>query len=168
MKDKTKANLEAAFAGESQAAMKYKNFAAQAEKDGKPNLARMFTAISYAEEVHASNHLRALGYIGDAEANLQAAIDGETYEVEEMYPDFQATAEQEEEKRALVSIKYALEAEKIHAVMYADAKKVVAGGADIEIGAVQICKICGYTGEGEAPDRCPVCGAPSSQFKAFA
>ncbi|HFD38289.1 MAG TPA: rubrerythrin family protein, partial [Anaerolineae bacterium] len=93
MRAMTKENLQAAFAGESQAHMKYLAFAAQAEKEGKPNIARLFQAIAYAEQVHATNHLKELGGIGDTVANLEAAIAGETFEVEEMYAAYLAVAE---------------------------------------------------------------------------
>ena len=77
MKEMTKEHLKAAFAGESQAHIKYLAFSAQAEKAGKPNIARLFHAIAYAEQVHAINHLKELGGIGDIVANLEAAISGE-------------------------------------------------------------------------------------------
>ena len=72
----TQANLEAAFAGESQAHVKYLIFADQAEKEGLPNVARLFRAISYAEQVHATNHFKTLGHVGKSEENLAAAIAG--------------------------------------------------------------------------------------------
>ncbi|MEM3452285.1 MAG: rubrerythrin family protein, partial [Candidatus Hadarchaeum sp.] len=82
MRKMTEKNLKEAFAGESQAHMKYAIFAEKAEEDGLKNVARLFRAISFAELVHAKNHLKALGQIGDSVDNLQTAIDGETYEVE--------------------------------------------------------------------------------------
>ena len=84
-----------------------------------------------------------------------------------MYPAYHAVAELQEEKGAVRSTHYALEAEKIHAEMYTDAKKTVMEKKDIEIGTIQICDVCGYTAEGEAPDKCPVCSAPASKFLAF-
>lgn len=130
-------------------------------------MARLFKAIAYAELVHARNHLKELGGIKDSTENLQDAINGETFEVEEMYPAYHAVAELQEEKGAVRSTHYALEAEKIHAEMYTDAKKTVMEKKDIEIGTIQICDVCGYTAEGEAPDKCPVCSAPASKFLAF-
>jgi len=73
MHEMTEQNLKAAFAGESQAHMKYLSFADKAEKEGKQNVARLFTAIAYAERVHATNHLKVLKGIGTTEENLQAA-----------------------------------------------------------------------------------------------
>jgi len=163
----TQANLEAAFAGESQAHMKYLIFADRADQEGFPEVARLFRAISYAEQVHATNHFRTLGNIGRAVANLEAAIAGETYEVKEMYPAFEAVAELQEEKRAVRSNQWALEAEKVHAGMYEQARQAVLAGKDVELGDVYICEACGWTLEGEPPDRCPVCGAKREKFRRF-
>jgi rubrerythrin len=167
MHEMTEKNLKDAFAGESQAHMKYLAFADKAEKEGKPNVARLFTAIAYAERVHATNHLKVLKGLGTTEQNLQSAQNGEHFEVEEMYPAYHDEAEKQGEKEAALSTHYALEAEKIHEQMYKNAKKTVAQGADIELGDVMICPICGYTVEGEAPDFCPICGAKNKVFKKF-
>jgi len=88
MHEMTKANLEAAFAGESQAHMKYLIFADQAEKDGFPNVARIFRANAFAEQVHATGHFKVLKKLGDTSTNLQVGIDGENFEVDEMYPAY--------------------------------------------------------------------------------
>ncbi len=117
-KKMTRKFLEEAFAGESMAHMRYLIFAEQAEREGfPPNIAKLFRAIAHAEFVHAKNHFRALGNIGKTPPeNLQAGIDGETYEVEEMYPPvFHNAAEFQGEKEAVRTTHYALEAEKIHA-----------------------------------------------------
>ncbi len=167
MRKMTEENLKAAFAGESQAHMRYLIFAEAAEREGKPNIARLFRAIAYAEQVHAANHLGELGGIGKTPENLAEAIAGETFEVEEMYPAYLAVAELQGEAGARRAIHYALEAEKIHARMYEKAKEAAAKGQDIELKTVYICPVCGYTVEGEAPEYCPVCGAPREKFKSF-
>ncbi len=167
MRKMTKANLEAAFAGESQAHMKYLIFADEALKEGFSQVARLFRAIAFAEQVHATNHLRALGAVGQSEANLQVAIDGETFEVDEMYPAYKAVAELQEEKSAVRSTHYALEAEKVHAGMYQRAKQAVEAGNDAKVGDIYVCEVCGYTVEGEVPARCPICGAPKEKFRKF-
>jgi len=167
MKAMTKENLQAAFAGESQAYMKYTAFAAQAAKEGKPNIARIFGAIAHAEQVHALNHLRELGAIGATPDNLQAAINGENFEVDEMYAAYLSVAEAQEEKGAMRTMNYAVEAEKIHAEIYGEAKKKALAGEDMAIGAVYICPTCGFTHIGEPPDRCPVCKIKKEMFKVF-
>src|SRR5690554_5418482 len=125
MRIMTEQNLRDAFAGESQAHMKYLLYSAVAEKEGLPNVARMFKAIAHAELVHARNHLKELGGIQKSVENLQDAYNGETFEIDEMYPAYHAVAELQEEKGAVRSTHYALEAEKIHADWYAKAKKTV-------------------------------------------
>ncbi|MBU1086154.1 MAG: rubrerythrin family protein [Candidatus Omnitrophica bacterium] len=168
MHEMTEQNLKAAFAGESQAHMKYLAFADKAEKENKPNVARLFKAIAYAEQVHAINHLKVLNGIGTTEENLQEAQKGEHFEVEEMYPAYQAEAEKQGEKDAVRSTHYALEAEKIHEEMYKNTKKAIASGGDIELAEVYICPVCGYTVEGDASDYCPICAAKKGIFKKFA
>jgi len=161
----TEDNLKSAFAGESQAHMRYVIVANRAE--GFPNIARLFRAISYAEQVHATNHFDVLGMIRGSSDNLQVAIDGETYEINEMYPAFNAVAQLQEEKGAMQAFNAALQAEKIHASMYQKAKQTVETSKDIQLGAVYICDVCGYTVEGEAPSRCPICGASKEKFRKF-
>lgn len=167
MKKMTEENMKAAFAGESQAHIKYTNFAERAERDGLPNVARLFRAASSAEQVHASKHLRVLEGVGSTSDNLDAAIDGETFEFTEMYPAFAAVAEMQGEPTALKSIKRAMEAEKVHAELYGKANDAVASGNDTELAPVYVCQACGWTGEGEAPDKCPYCGAPRERLAKF-
>ncbi len=167
MKRMTEKNLKDAYAGESQAHMKYLVFAKKAEDEGKPNIARLFRAIAFAEQVHATNHLRTLGEIGDTVENLQTALDGENFEVDEMYPAYDAVAKLQDEKGAIRSIHYAIEAEKIHAAMYTNAKQIAKEGKDASLGQIFICPVCGYTVEGKYPDTCPVCGVAASKFIKF-
>jgi rubrerythrin len=160
-------NLNEAFAGESMAHMRYMIFSKKALDEGYHNISRLFKAISFAEKVHATNHFKTLANLKGTVDNLQTAIDGETYEVEEMYPSFNAVAKLQEEAGAVQSINYALNTEKIHAAMYKKAKQAVAEGRDIDIGKIHICGVCGYTGEGEVPEACPFCGAKPEAFEVF-
>lgn len=163
----TEKNLSDAYAGESQAFMKYNIWADRAEQEGKGNVARLFRAIAQAEKVHATNHFRTLGKIKMTNDNLQSAIEGETYEVNEMYPAFNAVAELQGEKAAALSTHWALESEKVHAQMYSKAKQAIEGGKDVQVGDVYVCSKCGYTVEGSAPDECPVCRAKREAFKKY-
>jgi len=149
--------LHEAFAGESMAHMKYLIYASIAEREGYNNIARLFKAIAYAEFVHAKNHAKALGIIKDTKENLMDAIEGELFEVEEMYPVYGEIAKMQNESNAIKSFHYAMEAEKIHASMYGDAKKSIENEKDIEMGKIYICPICGYTHIGSI-EKCPVCG----------
>jgi rubrerythrin len=167
MRKMTESNLQAAFSGESQAHMRYLIFADKAETAGQTNVARLFRAIAFAEQVHATNHFKTLDGIGGTADNLLTAINGETYEVEEMYPAFRAVAELQGEKGAVRSTTWALEAEKVHAELYGQARAAVEGGADVQIDEVYICEVCGWTGTGEKPDRCPICGAKGERIRTF-
>ncbi len=167
MRAMTETNLKDAFAGESQAHMKYLAFADKAEKEGYAKVALLFRAISYAEQVHAHNHLKELSGVGDTAANLEAAMGGENFEVEEMYPAYQVVAELQQEKGAGRSIHFALEAEKIHEDMYRDALEAVKAGNDIDVTQVYVCPVCGHTHFGMPEERCPICNVPPEKYVAF-
>ncbi|HIE09340.1 MAG TPA: rubrerythrin family protein [Armatimonadetes bacterium] len=167
MREMTKENLQAAFAGESQAHMKYLVFSQKAEDEGLANVARLFRALAFAEQVHATNHLKTLGQLGNTAQNLDAAMGGETFEVEEMYPAYIEVAKAQGESEAQRSMERAMEAEKVHASLYRRAKEAVSQGRDAEIGPIYICEKCGWTVEGEPPETCPLCGAPKERFKEF-
>jgi rubrerythrin len=160
----TSENLQAAFAGESQANRKYTAFARQAEADGFPQIAKLFRAAAEAETVHALNHLRVMGGVADTGANLQAAIAGEGFEFREMYPKFLAEAQAEGNRGAIQTFRGALAVEEIHHNLYSEALAAYSGGKDLGDEAVFVCGVCGYTVRGGAPDRCPVCGAPKAKF----
>jgi rubrerythrin len=163
----TKANLEDAFAGESKAHMKYLIFADQAQKDRFPNVARLFRANAYAEQVHATSHFKVLKKLSTTENNLGVGVEGETFEIEEMYPSYMAVAELQGESGAVRSTKWAREAEKVHAEMYTAAKTSVMDGEDAQVGKMHVCSVCGWTGEGDAPDNCPLCNAKKELFALF-
>ena len=160
---KTEEFLMEAFAGESQANRKYSAFAAQADKEGYPQAARLFRAAAEAEAVHAANHLRALKAIKSTKENLREAIAGETHEFKEMYPEMIAAAKAEGAKDAERSFNYANAVEEYHARLYhgilegLEEKKVIY--------PYYVCPVCGMTVEKEAPERCPVCGVKGSMFK---
>ncbi len=160
---KTQDNLKAAFAGESQANRRYLAYADQAMADGYPEVAKLFRAVAAAETIHAHKHLRTLGEIKSTAENLEAALAGENYEVQVMYPDFMADAEAENAKQASLSFKYAWEAEKIHAGMFEQARKML--GEEMEAADYWICPVCGHTHRGsEAPEKCPICGAKRERY----
>jgi rubrerythrin len=160
----TSDNLQAAFAGESQANRKYLAFAKKAEADGLPQAARLFRAAAEAETVHAHAHLRVMGGVKTTAENLQAAIDGEGHEFKEMYPQFVAEAENEKNQGAVISFKNAMAVEEIHHRLYGNALAAVKAGKDLPAAAIFVCGVCGNTVLGSAPDKCPVCGAPKAKF----
>ena len=155
-------NLKDAFAGESQANQKYRAFAKKAEKDGFANIARLFQATAEAERIHAEGHLQALEGVGSTADNLQAAIDGETYEFTEMYPPMVEQAEADGHK-AKRMFKYAVEAEAVHAKLYALALEAVQQGKDLDVD-FYLCPVCGYIEFGKPSDPCPVCNTKPEKF----
>jgi rubrerythrin len=167
MKKMTEENLKASLAGESQAHVKYAAFAEQAEKEGKHNVARLFRAASYSEQVHATVHLRTLGGIGASADNLVAATGGENFEIDEMYPAYIAVAQLQGEKGAERSMHRALETEKVHATLYKAAHEAMTKGQDASVQNIWVCPVCGFTMEGEPPDNCPLCNTPKDKFKEF-
>ncbi len=167
MKKMTGINLQEAFSGESQAHMRYLSFAEKAEKENFKNIARLFRANSYAEQIHAANHLRTLSGIKSTVENLETAIEGEGFEVNEMYPVYIEVARKQGEKGAETATSWALAAEKVHEKLYKKAKEAAAQGKDADITVLNVCSVCGFTVEGEAPAKCPVCGSPREKFEEF-
>lgn len=162
---KTLEDLQAAFAGESQANRKYTAFAQKADTEGYPQVARLFRAAAHAETVHALSHFRAMDGVASTIDNLKAAISGENYEVVDMYPGFIQDAEAEGEKRALRSFNHAWEVEKVHEDLYREALALLEAGEKEDEYEYYVCPVCGYTHKRSAPEKCPVCGAPGSRFE---
>ncbi|UCC19442.1 MAG: rubrerythrin family protein [Promethearchaeota archaeon] len=162
---KTEEGLKEAFAGESQANRKYLAFAEKADKEGFPQIAKVFRAAAAAETVHAHNHFRVLGGIKSTKENLKAAVGGEHYEFTKMYPEFLEAAKSEGNKEAERTFHYANEVEKVHHKLYNTALEAIEKGKDLEKDDIYICPVCGYTHEGKPPDKCPVCGAVKKVFK---
>ena len=150
-------------------------------REGFKNIARLFRAIAFSEQIHATNHFKRLKHLdggfltvahapfgpGTTSRNLVHALMGEKFEIDEMYPAYIAIAEMQNEKDALLSLKWAFESEKTHAELFKKAKELVDSGKDLDDQPIYVCEVCGYTVMGEAPDRCPVCGAPLEKFKKF-
>jgi rubrerythrin len=162
---KTAENLQAAFAGESQASRKYLYFAEKAEEEGYKQIARLFRAASDAETVHARNHLKAMQGINSTRDNLKEAIGGENYEFTKMYPEFIEQADAEGDNKAKRSFNLANTVEQIHHRLYQTALNMLEKDQAMSEKSVYVCQVCGNTVEGEAPDRCPICGAPKTMFK---
>jgi len=158
---KTENNLKEAFAGESQANRKYLAFARQADKEGFKQAAKLFRAVAEAETIHALAHFQAMKGVGSTAENLKTALDGETFEFTKMYPKMIEEAEAEGDKQAKRSFQYANEVEKIHGGLY---QKALADPGALKETDYCVCAVCGYTCEGHAPDKCPVCQAAAKAF----
>lgn len=158
---RTEENLQEAFAGESQANRRYLAYADQAQKEGNPQVAKLFRAAAAAETVHAHAHLRAMKAVKTTAENLRDAISGETHEFKEMYPGMIAAAKEEGHKAAERSFTYANAVEEVHASLYKKALDTLDDPEDVDY---YVCSVCGYTCENAPPDKCPVCGSASRVF----
>lgn len=161
----TSDNLQAAFAGESQASRKYLYFAQKADEEGHKQIARLFRAASDAETIHARNHLNVMQGIKSTADNLKTAIGGEHYEFTKMYPDFMKQAEAEGNSEANNTFYLANKVEQVHHSLYQTALAMLEKGQAVTEKPMYVCQHCGNTVEGEPPDICPVCGRPKSMFK---
>jgi rubrerythrin len=160
---KSKENLMAAFAGESQANRKYLAFAKKAEKEGYAQVAKLFRASAEAETIHAHAHLAAADAIGSTVDNLKVAVEGETYEFKDMYPPMIETAKAEGDKKAERSFSWACEAEKNHAELYSNALEEM---ESLDAADYYVCKLCGHIHAGQPTENCPICMAkPNAYYK---
>ena len=164
----TEKNLEAAFAGESQARNKYTYFASKAKKEGFEQIAAIFQQTADNEKEHAKLWFKELNGIGDTAENLAAAADGENYEWTDMYEGFAKTAE--EEGFPVLAAKFRLVAaiEKRHEERYRALLKNVETAEVFAKSEVKIweCRNCGHIVVGEkAPEMCPVCAHPKAYFE---
>lgn len=156
-------NLNNAFSGESQANQKYRAFAKKAEKEGFPNIAKLFKTAAEAERIHAEGHLGALDKIGSTIENLRAAIQGETYEYTQMYPPMLKKAEEDNHK-AKRMFEYALDAEEVHSKLYKIALAAAESGKDLTDTEFYLCPVCGNIEIGTPEDKCTICGTLASKF----
>lgn len=155
-------NLKEAFAGESQANRKYLAFAKKADEEGFAQVAKLFRAAADAETVHAHAHLRVMKGVGSTEENLRGALSDETAEFRNMYPRMMEEAQKEGENEAYLSFSFANKVEEIHAGLYQKALDNLGRNEEMDY---YVCQYCGNTVEREAPEKCPICGAPRSMFK---
>ena len=163
----TEKNLEAAFAGESQARNKYTYFASKAKKEGFEQIAEMFLKTADNEKEHAKLWFKELEGIGDTAQNLAAAAAGENYEWTEMYEEFAKTAEAEGFKSLAVKFRLVAAIEKRHEERYRallhniEAQEVFAK-SEVKVWE---CRNCGHIVVGTAaPEICPVCAHPQAYF----
>jgi rubrerythrin len=169
-------NLNVAFQGESNAAHRYEAFAEKADAEGYAYAARLFRAAAKAESIHRQSHRQAildLGgrvnnfqldevNVGTTAENLQAAIKGESYERDTMYPEFLKLAKAERTKEAVRTLLYAQKAEAEHAKLYQEALDNLGNNTDRKL---YVCQVCGYTTT-QLPDRnCPSCREPVSNYQ---
>jgi rubrerythrin len=171
-------NLLAAFDGESNAHAKYQAFANKADAEGLHGAASLFRAAARAEQIHANNHARLIRQLG-VEAtttihpihakftadNLNDARGSERYEIDSMYPEFLREAKGHNNKEAMLTFAWALDAEKTHARLFSEAIAVLESGWLIAARNYYVCAACGYTSETPESERCPICNLPWEKFE---
>jgi len=158
--NKTLVHLMEAFAGESQANRKYLAYAKKAEEEGKLNAAKLFRAAAEAETFHALRQLEVAGKISSTADNLKDAVEGETYEHEDMYPGFVKEAEAAGNKAAARAFTYAMKAEEVHARLFKEALENLDQAEEV---FYYLCPVCGNI-EKAVPDKCKICGVPGDRF----
>ena len=164
----TEKNLEAAFAGESQARNKYTYFASAAKKEGYEQIASLFLRTADNEKEHAKMWFKELKGIGDTKENLAAAADGENYEWTDMYDRFAKEADEEGFKEIANRFRQIGEIEKHHEERFRKLLDNVEEGNVFKKGSIVIwkCRNCGHIHIGmDAPEVCPVCAHPKSFFE---
>ncbi len=167
----TEKNLEAAFAGESQARNKYTYFASVAKKQGFEQIADLFLKTANNEKEHAKMWFKELNGIGDTAENLLAAAEGENYEWTDMYEDFAKTAEEEGFTELAHKFRLVAAIEKHHEQRYRALLHNVETAEVFKRSEIKVweCRNCGHIVVGkEAPEVCPVCNHPQSYFEIHA
>jgi rubrerythrin len=175
-------NLNEGIIGETTASAKYKAFAEKAREEGNDTIAILFDAASKAEAIHADNHTKVLTDLGEkmkaftpefkvntTAENLQAAIDGESYEVKTMYPQFLADAKAEKVEKATKSFNWALDTEKKHNNFYSKALTALNAGSEsgLPLG-YSVCPVCGNTYNiANLEDKCAFCQTAKEKFIPF-
>ena len=158
---KTEKNLQAAFAGESQANRRYLAFAQRAADEHKEGIYKLFRAIAEGETIHALKHLQHMKAVNGTKENIQEAMSGEMHEFKQMYPQMIADAREEGAQGAEITLRHAMEVEKVHHALLLQALEQL---DDFPVQDYYICRACGYIAPRQAPQRCPVCGAVESAF----
>ena len=164
----TEKNLEAAFAGESQARNKYTYFASTAKKEGFEQIAAIFLKTADNEKEHAKLWFKELEGIGDTRQNLETAADGENFEWSDMYDSFAKTAEEEGFAELAAKFRAVATVEKHHEERYRALLKNVEMQEVFKKSEVKVweCRNCGHIMVGmKAPEECPVCAHPQSYFE---
>ena len=178
LKVKTVKNLKDAIIGETTASTKYAAYAKKAREEGYNKVALLFEAASKSESIHAGNHRAVLSQLGEKIAdftpeyvvkstreNLQDAINGETYEVTTMYPEFIKTANGAGANLAMISFNYAYQTEKKHKEFYKNALAMLEKGNQNELPSKYlVCSTCGNTYDNNAPSRCGISMTPKERF----
>jgi len=174
-------NIKSAIKGETTASAKYAAYAKKANEEGYAKIALLFEAASKAENIHANNHKAVLEQLGEksgeikpefkvksTKENLQDAINGETYEVDKMYPSFMKSSKDEKVNKASISFNYAYQVEKKHQALYKNALAQLEAGKEKSLPSKYfVCPVCGNTYDTEPPAKCGISMTPKGKFIVF-
>ncbi|MEA2015027.1 MAG: rubrerythrin family protein [Thermodesulfobacteriota bacterium] len=164
MDDKIKDAMYQAYTGESKAALRLKVFAEKAKQDGYPQLAKLFSVISFSEEIHGKKALRLLREIKTTEENLADSFESETQVAGVAYDNFIKRAEEVGDKAASLYFSQSKDVEEVHAKLYKEAMNHVMEERET---TYYVCEVCGYVSDGILPEECPVCGVGKEKFSRF-
>ncbi|MCP5104370.1 MAG: rubrerythrin family protein [bacterium] len=159
--DKMKDAFYQVYVGEAKAALRLKLYAQKAETEGYPQIAKLFRAISFSEEIHGIRALRMLGAVKGTEENLTASFESETTVAEVKYKEFLQMALAEGKNNQAKIFSQARDVEETHAALYKKTMEHMLEDRDVDY---HVCLVCGYVADGDVPDKCPVCDAPKEQF----
>lgn len=162
--ERTQEALQQAYAGEAKASLRLKVYAEKAEKDGYPQIAKLFRVIAFSEEIHGARALRVLREIGSTEENLAQSFESEKGVAEVAYGEFVKLAEAEGNQGAVLHFSQSRDVEETHAKLYKEAMNHLMEERET---SYHVCLVCGYVADGVLPEVCPVCGAKRDQFRPF-
>jgi rubrerythrin len=157
--------LHQAYTGEAKAALRLKLYAEIAEKEGLPQIAKLFSVIAFSEEIHGKRALKLLREAKSTEENLKASFESEQAVAGVSYGNFIKAAEAEGNKAAALHFSQSRDVEEVHARLYKEAMNHLMEERET---TYYVCTICGYVSDGILPDECPVCQAKRDLFVKFA
>ena len=162
--DRTRDALQQAYAGEAKASLRLKVYAEKAEKEGYPQIAKLFRVIAFSEEIHGARALKILKEIETTEKNLTESFQSEKGVAAVAYGEFVKLAEAEGNQGAVIHFSQSRDVEETHAKLYKEAMNHFLEERET---VYHVCLVCGYVADGVLPEICPVCGAKAEQFRPF-
>ncbi len=162
--DELNAALYQAYVGEAKAALRLKVFADKAEKEGYPQIAKLFRVIAFSEEIHGTRALKLLKEVKSTEENLAASFESEQKVAGVAYDEFIKLAEKAGNKAAVLHFSQSRDVEEVHAKLY---KEAMTHFLEARETTYYVCKVCGYVSDGVLPEECPFCGAKKEMFDRF-
>ena len=162
--DRTRDALQQAYAGEAKASLRLKVYAEKAEKEGYPQIAKLFRVIAFSEEIHGARALKILKEIKTTEENLAESFQSEKGVAAVAYGEFVKLAEAEGNQGAVIHFSQSRDVEETHAKLYKEAMNHFLEERET---VYHVCLVCGYVADGVLPEICPVCGAKAEQFRPF-